>query len=851
MKKTIIFFLLCIMTLTVSAQHINHTFKDVSLSDALKYIDKQTKDYSINFIFDELEDFKVSTTVQNLSVMDAVRQVVGFYPMNITLDGKEVYVECVKKDKIKITGHVVDKEHQPVIFTNVMVLSARDSSFITGGVCNESGDFVIPCNVSSAIVKFSCVGYRTLFKRISSPHVGTVMLLPDSKMLAEVKIKQTLPKYRMTDKGYNVNVQGTALASLGDANDVLAQLPRIKGSDGEFTIFGKGAPIYYINGRLMRNNNELRQLRSTDIKTIEVLTTPGAQYASDVNAVIKIKTIRRQGEGLSGSVTSYYRQAFKATTFDYINLNYRYKKLDVFTNLNFYNYFDRLHQTTQEKIIGNKNIINSQAVWRLQQRFMNLGDNVGFNYTLNDDNSFGVRYEINKQFSPIYYREKENEQVQINGKDAGYLDYDFNDYTSNGPNHELDGYYSGKIGKVGIDMNTSYIWRKTNGTSATYETSDYLESRKVSSVSQRHNRMIAGKVVVSYPVSDKISVNVGSEYTHSDNHQQYNNAEGYVQSSDNNRKESNIAGFSEANMKFGKYSFGAGLRYEHVKSDYYDNGVFSAEESKIYNDWFPTLSASYNSGNWQIQFSKTTQALRPSYGSLSSSITYVDRYTLQGGNPLLKTCIRHEYELDVAHKWLNFSATYDYVVRPQTNYSKLYDNTSDIVLSTYENVKNYGVFLMSLSASPTIGIWHPKYEIDFWKQTFDASPYGVNENLKKPSWELSAMNMFVLKHGWTFGIDYTYCTDSYTQFVIFRHKNLLSCYAIKTFCNNKLTAKIAVEDILHDNYDSFNIYNGCRTLYQDRYQDRRYVQLSISYNFNATGSKYRGSGAGNAEKGRL
>ena len=49
------------------------------------------------FIFDELEDFTVTTSFKNTSVKEAVKQVVGFYPMRISYEKKEIYVECVQK----------------------------------------------------------------------------------------------------------------------------------------------------------------------------------------------------------------------------------------------------------------------------------------------------------------------------------------------------------------------------------------------------------------------------------------------------------------------------------------------------------------------------------------------------------------------------------------------------------------------------------------------------------------------------------------------------------------------------------------------------------------------------------
>lgn len=61
----------------------------------------------------------------------------------------------------------------------------------------------------------------------------------------------------------------------------------LTGSNGNFSVFGRGDAIIYINGRLVRNSNEVGQLASSDIKEVQVINNPGAQYGADVNAVIK------------------------------------------------------------------------------------------------------------------------------------------------------------------------------------------------------------------------------------------------------------------------------------------------------------------------------------------------------------------------------------------------------------------------------------------------------------------------------------------------------------------------------------------------------------------------------------
>ena len=124
MKRLSFILLLCAIVSIVNAQRITRNFQDVTLSDALKYIQSQTANYDITFIYDELEDFRVTTNVEHKSVPDAIVQVVGFYPVRVVKSGRqEIYVECIHKTDYHLTGTIIDEQGQPVAYANVAILN--------------------------------------------------------------------------------------------------------------------------------------------------------------------------------------------------------------------------------------------------------------------------------------------------------------------------------------------------------------------------------------------------------------------------------------------------------------------------------------------------------------------------------------------------------------------------------------------------------------------------------------------------------------------------------------------------------------------------------------------------------
>ena len=75
--RQLLIILCCLIGMSVSAQKITHDFRNVSMSDALRYIQKQTTHYDIIFIYNDLEGFRITTDVRNKPVTDAIMEIMG------------------------------------------------------------------------------------------------------------------------------------------------------------------------------------------------------------------------------------------------------------------------------------------------------------------------------------------------------------------------------------------------------------------------------------------------------------------------------------------------------------------------------------------------------------------------------------------------------------------------------------------------------------------------------------------------------------------------------------------------------------------------------------------------------
>lgn len=228
------------------------------------------------------------------------------------------------------------------------------------------------------------------------------------------------------------------------------------------------------------------------------------------------------------------------------------------------------------------------------------------------------------------------------------------------PKHHANIYYNGEVGKLGIDFNLDYMWRKKRETSDQEETNGNKQQKMVASTSIGHSRMFAEKLVLSYPLW-KGQIEVGNEYIASQMLNDFHINMATIGNSNTKSDEKNMAGFFSIGQQLGKIAVEAGLRYEHVTFKYTENGQLKEDQSKTYNNVFPSLSISTEIGKTQWALSYTSKTQRPSYEDLDGTVTYVNRLLLGSGNPYLSPVKIHSVELMGA--WKQFLQRYHTITK--------------------------------------------------------------------------------------------------------------------------------------------------------------------------------------------
>ena len=748
-----------------------------------------------------------------------------------------------------ISGCVIDEQAQPMPFANVVLVNRADSAFIAGTVTKDDGTFSISTDIQDGLLKVTSVGYTTKYLDARTGNVGDIQMQPDTKELGEVVVKGERPQYKMTTGGMTVDIQNSLLKDVGTADDVLSMLPQVQGGDGNFTVFAKGTPEIYINNKKVQNARELKRLKSTDIKSVDVITSPGAKYNAEVGAVIRIKTKKRQGDGISMEASSQVKYNEKWTTYDDATVKYRTGGLEVFGNMMINNDNHSEDNTITTDIRANGNHVNIVQVCPSNFWYTMLGGQIGASYDFNDDNSIGFSYTLS---GSLYEGGTAQTQQTITRNNAleGMVDQFIEMNINDRPQHEANIYYVGKAGKLGIDFNGSWIWKKNVRDQASFEHSLQLADRTVTTHNENRNHMLAGKLVLTYPIW-KGELSAGTEMSRSNSHGIYSNVEQVMAPSNDEIKESNVAGFAEYKLKLGDWSLNGGLRYETVTSDYYSFGQYQTEPSRKYHDLFPNISVGWQKNKWGIQLGYNKRISRPNYQALNSNVQYDNRYEYEGGNPLLRPTIKQNLDLNVTYSWLNFTAGYGYNKDLRLNFGYLYQEGTEITIWTNRNFDKFESFNTSLTASPKFGFYSPTLTLSYWQQNFDTQAYGLATKRNKPEWQINFRNWFTINKT-TKAMLYLHYSTSYDYgFNHNAHEFNINARVQKTFLDGNLTVALFANDIFCNLRERWTGYYPVSTMAKDAYVYTQSVGVSLRYNFNATQSKYKGSGAGTSEKNRL
>ena len=830
-----------------TAQRITHTFQNTSMSDALKYLQSQSDHYRIVFIYNELEDFKVTTSIKNKSVPDAIKQVIGFYPIRMTQNhDNEIYVECTHKSDRHLKGQIVDENGQALPYANISILNPADSTYLTGGLSNESGVFVIPIDQPKVIAKFSYVGYKTVYKPCFSESIGTVKMQPEAFVLNGVTVKGAKSLVRSTDRGLLANVQGTVLENFGSVTEMLTHLPLMM-SDG--TIAGHGKPEIYINNKKVRDLAELERYRADEILSAEIITNPGPQYGQDVQSVIRLKTVKKAGEGLSGSMGVAYRKSEVHWTRVNGALNYRLSNgMDFFVRGQLTDGLS-LFTNKSNETLGASNTWSYLSDYESRKRATYYVADLGWVWEINNNHSVGFTYTAQRNFDNAKQKQLQDTKVwrddDLWDEGHSFSEMTFKPKTK----HSVNAYYIGKLGNWSLDFSADYYGAQTDfDMLATFNG----EQTGISNTKTKEG-LLAEKLIVTAPVQ-RGELTFGEEITGVNRYNDFVQ-DGFATDNHIHQQSSSWSLFANYSLSVQKFSFNAGLRWQNEYNNYYIDGNLNDEMSPNYHVFIPRVSIDYQNGDWQHTLAYQTKRSNPPYGILSSTIRYDGKYDYATGNPFLLPQAHNNISWSSKWKWIYVELYYSYIKDIYTNYYTAYDeeNHPGVKLNGFRTIPSANLYMLTLNLSPRIGIWQLNYSADLYFQDCDLKPLGITHKYNGLITDFVLDNTFSFPHSWTLNVKASLSPYYESMYKQEKTSGRVDLRLTKRFLKDKsLNISVVAKDIFRTDRTRATTYNGmnyCQEI--NVYRDVRDITINVSWKFNATRSRYKGSHAGQAERNRL
>ncbi len=663
-----------------------------------------------------------------------------------------------------------------------------------------------------------------------------------ARELNEVVVTAKQPATKLNGTTLVSTIAGSNLADLGNALDVLAQLPMIKVQDNTVSVIGKSNIEIYIDGRPMRDNMELQQILSSNLKKVELLMAPGAAYASTTGAVLKITTKRNFVQGLSLTDQLQLQRRRKWSAMDYLALSYRSGCWEFFVNgtINHNNSLIKGSTTNSLVYQGKETVIGSSQHNSYPTTVGVV--KAGFNYSKGAQ-SFGAYYRYNPERGD--FKNTGSEWLNANPAISSNIDKHTRAHS-----HLASLYYENTFAEKYL-LHFDGDFRRSNESNSVATTYPASSNPAVNSTDERASTLWAGKLYLDFPLAKgNFTVGTQDSYTHpSLDYRMLNNAVSeYIPSSLTDARQTSAALFASWSRMFGKFSLSAGARYEYVDYDFKVNGIRDKDVSRRNHLLTPDISLAYAfNDDSQLSLSYKMATVKPPYSQLTGSLNYVGMHQIEGGNPGLRDEKMHNIQLFGMWKGFILQADFARSLDTYAYVKELYpaDNLQLIMHPVNIDVSALSLYLVW---SQPVRCWTPNATVGVYRQWLDIA----GTRYDKPIFSYYFDNTFALPHGWTITANISGRSQGDMHTNRFGATWFTMDASIgKSFISKSLAVKLTATDIFNtaNNDWSMNTYG----IYVDKRQsyDHRGISLNITYNFQPRKSRYKGSSASEAEMNRL
>lgn len=774
----------------------------------------------------------------------------------------------------RIYGIVIDEvTGERLEFANVAVYSKADSALVTGGITNEKGRFEITgLGYGEYYLEAHFLGFRkknidniVVNEDLPAPDLGRISLTPSAVELGSVDVvaDKAQVEFKLDKKVVNVSQVISAIG--GTAVDVLENTPSVQVDiEGNVSVRGSSNFTVLIDGRpsVLSGSEALRQIPSSALESIEIITNPSAKYEPDGMAgIINLVTKKNSMNGLSGIVNASagtgdkYRGDF--------TLNYRTEKF------NFLLGADWRDETNYGSMSSSRETFSNDTTRYLfmdgARNFNRSGHNLkgGVEWFASDKTTLSLSAEMGKSVNNRYgsgetrsytvpgtqevFSVTDEESERIND----FYSFNFNfQHNFNSEGHKLEGmaFYSGEEG-TDTEEESEVL------ANAQFQRSNtYLE--RVFSLETEEEKEFRLKLDYTYPFSETgrfeagllSRINAETEGLTFEVFDQETNSwiinEDFTSITDFRRDIHAL--YSTYSNAFGNFEYMAGLRGELTLREIKNtNAAEPSELNRI--DLFPTIHTSYKLGeNNELMASYSRRINRPSGRDLDPNPNYYNRYTIRIGNPDLEPEYTDSYELGALRRFGRSYLSLDAFHRVTNNKIDRYQTLEDDVfyLRTGNFDKDYATgleltgniqFTQWLLVNASTSVYNYRISGTLGEDAFDRS--STNWNGRMNTTLRFSENSRMQVNAFFRGPSVSAQGESKAMFfsnLSYRHE----------FFNKKLSATLSVRDPLGTAKFERESYGEDFNSWFQWKREPRVVMLTLSYRLNNFKSNNRGEGGG-------
>lgn len=731
-----------------------------------------------------------------------------------------------------ISGTVKDIQNETVPGATVRLLKATDSTLVKGEMTNENGKFQLNNLLDGTyILSITAIGqkpYKSVALTIDENHKSIILpiivLLPAKDIsLKEVVVTAKRPLMERDIDKTIVNVDAMISAASSNTLEVLEKTPGVTVSnDGDISLNGKSGVLVLIDGRATYMSGAdlatyLKSLPGGLLDKIELMDNPPAKYDAAGSAIINIRLKKNRVGGFTGNISEGYSQGVYGKNNGAINLNYLYKKVNLFANVGYNEDKGYNNDRNKRDFYNTENSLVSSIDLSNYNKFArhSFSTRLGMDYAFSKKTTYGFLINL--------------DQINKNGS----FEFGSNAYNSNnaletiGVGHSYGGFrrtnlttnlnFQHKFNNTGreISADINYLHYQSpfnwNLENATYKPDNTLISQNniFFQIPSDFN-IYTAKADYVHPLKNKSNWEAGvkSSIVSNDNDPKYFNVEGNINVPDYTKTNHFIyheninAAYFNTRKNWKRLGLQLGIRAENTNIEGNQLGNINVAGStfrKNYAGVFPSTFMSYkldSLGNNTISTSISRRINRPNYQQLNPFVEYVDIYSRNMGNPMLNP--QYQYRFDVNYQYkrslslgLQLGRFTDVIFQTTEAVDNIFINRPANVATGYQLI-----FTTNVSKNPT-SWWSINTNVVLSYMELNGTLYNQKLNPSAYGARLNVLNQFSLKKGWSAELTGFYSSREISGQVIVNPRYRVYAAAQKKILKDKATIKVSIEDMFH------------------------------------------------------